>query len=148
MAIQFFVVPGFVHARQPAPTVTITEMIIAAATTATRPTALFFTIHNPGLDAVTITAVTTPACGRTELHDHIREGEVMRMREIPAIPVPAGARVQLRPLSLHIMCFDPVLPHVPGDTVPVTFTLADGGRIDHAAKIVTLEQAHAAFKKN
>lgn len=44
--------------------------------------------------------------GRIELHDHIMEGNVAKMREVDAIAVPAKGSSELKPGGKHVMLFD------------------------------------------
>lgn len=46
---------------------------------------------------LTLIGFTTPAAGQAELHDMVMEDDVMRMRAIDALPLPAGQAVMLKP---------------------------------------------------
>lgn len=124
----------------------IDQVRLVSVDTATRPTAMFLTLKNSGQTTRTLTAVTTPVCGRAELHDHILDGDVMRMRKIDRVEIPAGGTVVFMPMGKHVMCFDPVLPMVLGSETPVTFTFVGEGK-SHAltavvpAKIISFKQA-------
>ncbi|NDG48773.1 MAG: copper chaperone PCu(A)C [Rhodospirillales bacterium] len=62
----------------------------------------FLTIRNAG-GADRLLSASTPAAGRTELHTMLRDGDIMRMRQVEAIAVPANGAVSLAPGGLHIM---------------------------------------------
>jgi periplasmic copper chaperone A len=51
---------------------------------------------------------------------------MMSMKQIPAIPVPAGGTVELKPSGLHIMLLDLAAPLVPGEGFELTLTFASG----------------------
>lgn len=53
-------------------------------------------IRNRGTAPDRLVAASTPVAERVELHEMTTEGDVMRMREVPAIDLPAGQEVQLR----------------------------------------------------
>ena len=89
-------------------------------------------------------AVTTPACGRTELHDHIMDGDVMRMRQVPNVALKPLETVTFAPLALHVMCFDPQLPMTVGSTVPVTFTFTNAS--DTETQMIKLSAAVVSIK--
>jgi len=74
--------------------------------------------------------VRSPLAGVTELHEMALEGDVMKMRTVPAISLPAGKTVELRPGGLHLMFFDLKAQATEGDTVPITLVVetADGKR--------------------
>lgn len=69
--------------------------------------AFFMTIANDSAETVTLTAVDTTACGRTELHISTMTDGVMSMRPMSdGIEIPAGEAVALEPGGLHVMCLD------------------------------------------
>lgn len=57
---------------------------------------------------LTLIGFTTPAAGETELHDMVMEGDVMRMRAIDKLPLPAGQAITLKPGpgGKHLMLMD------------------------------------------
>ncbi|MEK7245054.1 MAG: copper chaperone PCu(A)C [Pseudomonadota bacterium] len=90
--------------------------------------AAYMTIRNQG-PADRLIAVSTPAARVAELHTHIREGDVMRMRKIEAIEIPAHAAVNLAPGGLHVMLMGLHQPLKTGDTFAVTLAFEKAGAI-------------------
>jgi periplasmic copper chaperone A len=88
----------------------------------------FVTIRNSGA-ADRLLSASTPAAGRTELHTMIRDGDVMRMREVEAIAVPAGGAVTLAPGGLHIMLIGLTRPLAVGEAVPLTLVFERAGSV-------------------
>lgn len=66
----------------------------------------FLRLHNPSTRAQTLLSAETPIAARTELHTHIHENGVMKMRQIKGIRIPAKGTVVLEPGGLHLMFFD------------------------------------------
>ena len=64
--------------------------------------AAFMTLRNAGSDDKLVSA-SSPVAEHVELHGHIKDGDVMRMRSVESIDVPAGGSVQLAPGGLHLM---------------------------------------------
>jgi copper(I)-binding protein len=64
---------------------------------------------------------------RVELHTMRMEGDVMRMREVPAIDLPAGQTVELRPGGLHLMFMGLKAPLKEGDRFPLTLRFEKAG---------------------
>lgn len=89
--------------------------------------AAFMTIVNTGTEDDRVVAASAPVSVVTELHTHIKEGEVMRMRQVPDIAVPAGETVMLQPGGLHVMFMQLAEPLKEGDTFPVTLTFEKAG---------------------
>ena len=86
----------------------------------------FMIIRNTGNQAYAIIKADNPASKLTELHTHLHEDGVMKMRPVKSIPLPAGGEATLKPGGLHIMMIDLKSPLKEGDSVPVTFTFDDG----------------------
>jgi len=89
----------------------------------------FVTIRNTGSEADTLVAASTPGAGRVELHTSLREGDVMRMRPVANIPVPAGGSVALAPGGLHMMLMGLTRPLAVGQVVPVTLRFERAGQV-------------------
>jgi copper(I)-binding protein len=75
-----------------------------------------------------LVAARSPVAGVVEIHEMAMDGNVMRMRAIPALDLPAGKPVELKPGGYHVMLMDLKQPLKDGDTVPVTLVVqgADG----------------------
>ena len=89
----------------------------------------FMALHNTGPAADRLLGGSTPAAERVELHTMAMEGDVMRMRELPAIELPAGQTVMLQPGKLHLMLMGLKAPLKAGDTVPLTLNFEKAGAV-------------------
>ena len=74
---------------------------------------------------LTLVGVASPAAKVAEIHEMARDGNVMRMRAVDKLVLPAGKAVELKPGGYHVMLMDLVHPLREGDTIPVTLTFAD-----------------------
>jgi len=86
------------------------------------------TIRNTG-GADRLLSASTPAAGRTELHTMLRDGDIMRMRQVEAIALPANGAVSLAPGGLHIMLLGLTRPLVVGESVPLTLVFEQAGAV-------------------
>ncbi len=91
--------------------------------------AAFLTLRNTGTTADRLLGASTPAAGKVELHSMVRDGDVMRMREQPAIDLPPGQQVVLRPGGLHIMLLGLAQPLDRGATLPLTLRFERAGEV-------------------
>lgn len=91
--------------------------------------AVFMTLKNSGPAADALVQAESPVAARAELHTHIREGDIIRMRPVEAIDVPAGGTVSLQPGGLHVMLIDLRQPLRQGEAFPLTLTLAKAGKM-------------------
>ena len=77
-----------------------------------------------------LVAVSTPAARVAEVHEMVMQGDVMAMRAIEALELPAGKAVELKPGGHHLMLMGIEQPLKAGETVPLTLTIEgrDGKR--------------------
>jgi len=90
----------------------------------------FMTIRNTGTTPDRLVAARSPVARVMELHTHIREGDVMRMRPVPAIELPAGQAVTLAPGGLHLMLIGLTQALDQGGRVPVTLVFERAGEVE------------------
>ena len=71
-----------------------------------QPANTYLSFDNQG-DADRLVSASTTAAMRVELHEMTMDGDVMRMRQLPAIELPAGRAIELKPGGLHMMLIGP-----------------------------------------
>lgn len=100
------------------------------ATAASAPTgAAFLTLTETGAQPDRLISASTPAAEKAELHTHIKDNGVMRMRQVPSIELEPGKTVALQPGGYHIMMIGLKKPLAKGDHVPLTLTFEKAGTI-------------------
>ncbi len=67
----------------------------------------------------TLVGVESPAAAIVEVHEMRMDGNVMRMRAIPRLELPAGKAVEMKPGGYHVMLIDLKRPLKTGDSVPL-----------------------------
>ena len=67
--------------------------------------------------------VRSPAAQSVEIHSMTMQGDVMRMRRIDGLVLPAGGAVDLGPSGYHLMLVGLVRPLKAGDTVALTLVV-------------------------
>ncbi len=117
---------GIAHAAGAADPITVTDAYIRLAPPGAKATGAYMTIRNAGPREVRVVKAASTVSRIAELHTHLNEGGVMKMRQVKAIPVPPGGETVLKPGGLHVMLIDMRLPLKEGDTVPITLGLDDG----------------------
>jgi copper(I)-binding protein len=88
----------------------------------------FVTIKNNGAAADTLIGAEANISKTVELHTHVKDGDVMRMRQVESIPVPANGSAVLKPGADHIMFINLTKPLAEGEKVPVTLVFAKAGK--------------------
>lgn len=93
-----------------------------------------------------LVAASSPLAGVAEIHEMALQGNVMRMRAVPFVELPAGKVVKLEPGGYHVMLLELKQPLAAGERVPVslTFERADGQRetVEVQATVRALGAAH------
>jgi copper(I)-binding protein len=67
--------------------------------------------------------VRSPVAANVELHKMEMDGDVMKMRAVDELALPAGKMVELKPGSYHIMLMDLKAQVKEGDMLPVTLVV-------------------------
>jgi copper(I)-binding protein len=88
----------------------------------------YLTIRNSGA-ADRLLSVSSPAAEHVETHISVREGDVMRMREMKGYDVPAGGTLELKPGGAHLMLVNIKAPMKEGTGVPATLKFQRAGEI-------------------
>ncbi|GGX67062.1 hypothetical protein GCM10011309_15880 [Litorimonas cladophorae] len=93
----------------------------------------FMRIDNHG-DTDRLIAVSSSVSDRIELHTHIEEGGVMKMRRVDGIELPHGESVDLKPGSFHVMIFNAEMAL--GDEVVLTLDFETADDLTVVAPVV------------
>lgn len=89
----------------------------------------FLSIENTGTAPDRLLRASSDVAGKVELHTHIKDGDVMRMRAVEAIDLPAGQKVMLQPGGYHIMLFGLKRPLKEGERFPLTLEFEKAGTL-------------------
>ncbi len=90
----------------------------------------FLTIKNTGTSDDMLIGASSTISKKTELHTHIKDGDVMRMRRVKGgIKVPKGGYAELKSGGFHVMFIGLKAPLKSGTTFPVTFKFKNAGDI-------------------
>ncbi len=116
--------------------VTVQEPYVRLAPPNAPATGAFMVIKNNGDKDVKVVKADNPVSKVTELHTHLNDGGVMRMRPVAAIDVKAKGDAVLQPGGLHVMMINLLTPLKEGDSVPITLTFDDGSSKKVDAKVV------------
>ena len=97
-------------------------------------------------------SVSSPVAGVAEIHEMAMQGDMMRMRAVPALELPAGKAVELKPGGYHLMLMDLKTSSSAGETVPLTLVVEgkDGKRETVAVQAVVKplgDSQHDAMKR-
>jgi periplasmic copper chaperone A len=108
----------------------------------------FMVLKNTGKTDDALIAIKADVSKTVELHTHIMEGGVARMRAVPKIPVAAGGSTELKPGSFHVMFIDLKAPLKPGTKIPATLVFEKAGevKVDFVVEAFGARRAAPAHK--
>lgn len=90
-----------------------------------RATGAFMLLKNGGDKDVKLVKAESAAAKTVELHTHLNEGGVMKMRQVQAIEIKAKGETALKPGGYHVMMIDPAALKE-GEKVTLTLGFDDG----------------------
>lgn len=109
-------------------------------------TGAFMRITAP--QTTSLVGVTTPVAGTAEVHEMQIQGDVMRMRAVPKLELPAGRTIELKPGGYHVMLMDLKQPLKPGSAVPLSLVFRDAAGSERTLQlqvpVATMPPGYAA----
>ncbi|MGA0570416.1 copper chaperone PCu(A)C [Variovorax sp. VNK109] len=72
-----------------------------------------------------LVSASSPLTPNVEVHEMAMQDNIMRMRQVPSIELPAGKPVDLKPGGYHVMFMNLKAQVKAGDTVPITLVFED-----------------------
>ncbi len=89
----------------------------------------YLVIRNAGLAPDRLVGVSSPVSSRVEIHEMAMEKDVMRMREVKGVDVPAKGAVEFKPGGFHLMFIELKAPLKQGEKVQVTLRFEKAGEL-------------------
>ncbi len=107
---------------------TVSDAWVRGMVAPQRATGAFMKLTSP--QGAKLVAVSSPVARVAEVHEMVMQGDVMAMRAIEALELPAGKTVEMKPGGHHLMLMGIEQPLKAGETVPLTLTIEgrDGKR--------------------
>ena len=76
-----------------------------------------------------LVGASSAAAARVEMHVHIKDGEILRMRQVKELRIPAKGKFELRPAGAHLMFVDIKRPLREGEKLAVTLEFERAGKL-------------------
>ncbi len=86
----------------------------------------FMTLTSP--QSMRLVEARSPVAGTVEIHEMAMDGNVMRMRAITGLDLPAGRAVELKPGGYHVMLMGLKQTLAAGEVVPITLVFEGADR--------------------
>ncbi|ART80748.1 copper chaperone PCu(A)C [Oceanisphaera avium] len=103
----------------------------------------YFTVSNTGEADDVLLSAQSPIAEKVEIHTHVKEGELMKMRKLDDLTIAAKEQQQLAPGGLHLMLMG--LKEVPelGSRFPVTLNFKNAGKVEIEVAVDEATAEHA-----
>jgi copper(I)-binding protein len=83
-------------------------------------------LKNSGAEAISLVSASSSIAENVELHNHINEDGVMKMRQVELISISANGNASLEPGGYHIMLIGLSKEIAAGDMVDLEVKFSDG----------------------
>lgn len=103
--------------------VTVTQAWVRGTVPAQTATGAFMKLKSS--ENLALVNAASPAARIVEVHQMVMDGNVMAMRAVDDVELPAGKMVEFKPGGYHVMLIDLVKPLAKGDKVPITLSFVD-----------------------
>ena len=113
--------------------VTVNEPWVRATVASQKATGAFMQLSSPA--TTRLVAAKSSVANVVEIHEMAMVGDMMKMRAIPGIDVPAGKSVDLKPGGYHVMLIDLKDQIKAGDTVPITLVFEGADKKQQTVEI-------------
>lgn len=101
--------------------------------------AAYMMLENHSDQADRLISAVSDAAVVVEIHESSMENDVMQMRPVEGVEIPANGTAELKPGGLHIMMMDVQRNLEPGDVVTLTLTFESGLELIVEAPVRRLE---------
>lgn len=125
-----------------AQSVQIKEPYVRATPPHSKNSAAFLTLVNTQDKAIKLVAASSDIAQRVELHNHIHEDGMMKMRQVEAINIPANSSTQLQPGGLHVMFLGLKQDLSEGQQVKFNLYFDNGDEITISAPVKKIKMMH------
>lgn len=92
--------------------------------------AVYFVVHNQGLEADRLLSLQTPVAAKAEMHEHVHADGVMKMQQVQSVAIPAGGAVKFEPMGYHVMLFGLQQQAKVGERFPLTLSFEKAGKVE------------------
>jgi len=89
----------------------------------------YMTIRNQSSLPDRLIGAASPLAARVEMHVHLHDGDVMRMRQVKGYDIPANGSLELKSGGAHLMFVDVKRPFKEGEKIPVTLRFERAGEM-------------------
>ena len=109
--------------------VEIQEPWIRATAPGQKTAAGYMTVRNNSAQPERLVGGSSEAAAKVQTHVSVKDGDIMRMREVKGYDIPAKGSFELKPNGSHLMLVDLKRPLKEGEKVPVVLKFEKSGEV-------------------
>jgi copper(I)-binding protein len=102
----------------------------------------YMIIRNKSAQPERLVGGSSQAAAKLETHVSIKDGDIMRMREVKGYDIPPKGSFELKPSGSHLMLVDLKRPLKEGDKVPVVLKFEKSGEVKVDFEVRPLVSTH------
>jgi copper(I)-binding protein len=106
----------------------------------------YITVMNHGDDDDRLVGAKADVAKRVEIHTHLNENGVMRMRQVDGIDLPAGSSIRMKPGGYHVMFLGLHKPLEKGESFPVTLVFEKAGELETTVTVRSVGAMSGSMK--
>ena len=124
---------GFGLAHAASPNIDVSNAWVRSTVPGQKGTGAFMKIT--AKDGAKLVSVSSPVAGVGEVHEMKMDGDVMKMRAVPLLDLPAGKAVELKPGGFHVMLMD-LKQALPKDSkIPLKLVFKDAKGVESSMEL-------------
>lgn len=141
------------HAQHASPaasstSISVVDPYVRLSPPAAVATGAFMVLRNDSDSPRRLVRAESTAAKTVELHNHVDDNGVMKMRAVKDIEIPAKGSATLKPGSYHVMLIDLTAPLKEGDRLPITLRFDDGSTQTIAAPVRSIASTMAPMPQH
>jgi len=109
--------------------VEVSDAWIRATAPGQKTAAGYMTISNKSAQPERLVGGSSEAAAKVQTHVSVKDGDIVRMREVKGYDIPAKGSFELKPNGSHLMLVDIKRPLKEGDKVPVLLRFEKAGEV-------------------
>lgn len=100
--------------------VEVTNAYVRATIPGTQVSSAYMELHNKAAEGIKLVAAKSEISDQVEIHQHLMEGGMMKMRQVESLSIAANSSTVLQPSGYHLMIFNLKAPLKDGEKVKLT----------------------------
>jgi periplasmic copper chaperone A len=98
----------------------------------------YMTVRNKAAQPDRLVGASSPMAAKVETHVNVRDGDILRMRQVKGYEIPAKGAFELKPGGAHFMLVDIKRPFKEGEKIPAVLKFEKAGDVKVEFQVVAL----------